>query len=225
MPQYANGPFNPAVTMLLRGKPGYSIGGFNDQQAPTKFLVTNVALATNVATLTVQIIEGDAPVSGSLIYVQGLVNSTFNVSGVALASVSIVGATGTVTFALIHANVASTPDAGIAVVTTPETSESVSTFTGKQFGLPQTSAGRSAGDVISWGYNFPGSAPGSVTVALQGADVDVDSQYSTIDSGTSVTGETRPPLSVSGLTGMNYLRVKVTAMTGGPVAVVAKIVA
>lgn len=90
--------------------------------------------------------------------------------------------------------------------------------------IPQTSAARSSGDSISWSYQFPGTAPGSVTIALQAAAVDVDSQYSTIDSGTSTSGESRPPLSVSGLTGMSFLRIKVTAMTGGPITPVAKIV-
>ena len=226
MPAYLNGPFNPPPTMLLRGKPGYSIGGLNDLAGRCIMQVTNVALTTNVATLTCTILAGDAPAIGSTAYIQGLVNSEFNSStGVVLTGSSFTGAAGTITFALTHANVGSTPDAGRVVVDAPETTESVSATTGKQFGIPQESNGRSMGDAVSWSYFFPASAPATVTVALQASDVDVDSQYSTIDSGTSVTGETRPPLSTSGLTGVNFLRVKITGMTGGPVACVAKITA
>jgi len=226
MPAYLNGPFNPPVTTLLRGRVAYSIGGFDDLGGQTKMLVTADAIASNVATLYLTIIEGDAPATGDTIYVQATANSSgaFNTStGVVLTGATFTGTVGTVTFALTASDQAKTADVGIAVAPEPETTESVSTTTGKQFGMPQTSSGRSAGDVISWSYQFPGSAPGSVAIALQGADVDVDSQYTTIDSGTSTTGETRPPLSTSGLTGVNFLRVKITAMTGGPVATVAKI--
>lgn len=228
MPAYLNGPLNPPVTTLQRGKPGYSIGGFNDQVGRCQMLVTNVALTTNVATLTCTIIAGDAPATGSLAFIQGVANNSgaFNSStGVVLTGSSFTGTTGTITFALTHANVGSAVAVGIVIVDSPETTESVSATTGKQFGLPQTSSGRSGGDTISWAYSFPGSAPATVTVALQAADVDVDAQYSTIDSGTSVTGETRPPLSTSGLTGVNFLRIKITGMTGGPVACAAKITA
>lgn len=230
MPAYANGPFNAPVTTLQRGKNGYSIGGFNDLQGRTILQINHVAITSNVATLTVTVVAGDAPANGSTAYIQGTVTASgaFNSStGVVLTGSAFTGTAGTITYALTHANVGSTVDAGQVVVDASETSESVTTGTvpykGKQFGIPQTSAGRSSGDAISWSYTFPGTAPGSVTVQLQGADVDVDAQYTVIDSGTMTTNETRPPLSVSGLTGVNFLRVVVSAMTGGPSACIAKI--
>lgn len=228
MPAYLNGPLNPPVTTVQRGKVAYSIGGFNDQAGRTQMLVTNVALTSNVATLTCTIIAGDKPVVGSLAFIQGTTSTAglFNSStGVVVVASTFTGVTGTFTFALTHANVVSAADVGMVIVDAPETTESVTTagFKGKQFGIPQSSSGRSGGDVISWGYFFPGTAPGSVTVQLQAADVDAESNYTVIDSGTSVTGETRPPLSTSGLTGVNFLRVAVSAMTGGPSACVAKI--
>lgn len=232
MPAYLNGPLNPPVTMLLRGKTAYSIGGFNDLAGRCQMLVTNVALTTNVATLTCTIIAGDKPAIGALAFIQGTTSTAgaFNSSvGVVLTGSTFTGTTGTITFALTHANVGSAPDVGVVIVDAPETSESVTTGTvpykGKQFGVPQASVGRSSGDTISWGYFFPGTAPGSVTVQLQGADTDIDSNYTVIDSGTSTGGETRPPLSTSGLTGVNFLRIVVTAMSGGPSACIAKLTA
>lgn len=230
MPVYANGLLNPLVTMLLRGKNGYSIGGFNDQAGRTQMLVTNVALTTNVATLSCTIIAGDAPLVGATAYIQGTTSTggAFNsTAGVVLTGSSFTGTTGTITYALTHANVGSAPDVGIVLSDPAETTESVTTGTvpykGKQFGLPQASVGRSGGDTISWAYFWPGTAPGSCTVQLQGAPVDVDAQYTVLDSGTSTSGEQRPPLSVSGATGVNFLRVVVTAISGGPSACVAKI--
>jgi hypothetical protein len=227
MPAYLNGPFNPPVTTVQRGKVAYSIGGFNDLAGRCVMQVTADSIAANVASLNVTVLAGDPPAVGSTAFIQGTANSAgaFNSSaGVVITGSTFTGATGTITFALTAANQASTVDHGQVIVDAPETSESVNVnFAGKQFGIPQASTGRGNGDVISWSYGFPGTAPATVTVALQGADVDVDSQYTSIDTGTLVAGETRPPLSTSGLTGVNFLRVKITVMTGGPVAAVAKI--
>ena len=109
MPTYSNNPLQYRVTALTPGQVGFSWGGFDDRVSPTRMLVSNVALTTNVATLTVQMTEGPVPLVGSLIYVQGTQSTSglFNVSGVALASVTISSTTGagTLTFALTHANV------------------------------------------------------------------------------------------------------------------------
>ena len=245
MPLYltSSNPFNPSPTTLERGKPGYSWGGFNDQQPASQMLVLSDKVASDVATLTVQLIGGDPPVVGSLIYVQGTVNVTdgsppnhFNVAGAIITAVNfyagspaVLTPNGTITFALIADNVSLKNDVGLAIVPTPETSDIVTSISsGKAFGIPQTSAGRSGGDAISWSYSFPGTAPATATTYLQGADVDFDSNYSTLDSGTLTTGETRPPLSTSGLTAVNFLRVHSVFTKTNPtdiITAVAKIVA
>jgi hypothetical protein len=245
MPPYltSSNPFNPPPTTLQRGKPGYSWGGFNDQSAPSQMIVLADEIVSNVATLSVQLYGGDPPAVGSLIYVQGTLNVNtgsppieYNVTGaVVTASNFLAGSppieteTGLVSFALTANNVSWAKDFGIAVVPTPETSETVlSTNVGKAFGVPQTSAGRSGGDAISWSYSFPGTAPATATTYLQGADIDVDSNYSTLDSGTLTATETRPPLSTSGLTGVNFLRIKTVftkTNTSDVISLVAKIVA
>jgi hypothetical protein len=130
MPKYSASPFN-AIQMAIPGRPAYVWGGFNDAVSPTTMRVTNVAITTNVATLNVTVTEGNIPVVGSFITVRGTQQSAgvFNVTSVALASVTINATTGigTVTFALTNANVGSVADAGIAIVPQPITFESVST--------------------------------------------------------------------------------------------------
>ena len=194
MSAYSNNPFNPPVTVLTPGQIGFSWGGFNDLVSPSKMSVSNVSLITNVATLTVQVLDGPNPAVGSLISVQGTqtASGAFNVSGVALTGVTLsTSGAGTVTFALTHADVASTPDAGVAIVATPPTYE---TFTsaataGKQFYIPRSSFGSGVRN-LSWFTQILGG-PSPAAANLQIADEDIDAEYSTVDTSSSTTGETR----------------------------------
>ncbi len=194
MPAYSNSPFNLPVTVLVPGQTGFSWGGYNDLVSPSKMRITNVALATNVATLTVQVIDGPNPAVGSLISVQGTQNTSglFNVSGIALTGVTLsASGAGTVTFALTHADVTSAADSGLAIVATPPTYE---TFTaaataGKQFYIPRSSFGSGVRN-LSWFTQILGG-PSPAAANLQIADEDIDAEYSTVDTSSSTTGETR----------------------------------
>lgn len=94
MPAYANNPFTPPQ-LVQKGVPCYLLGSLNFHQANTRMLVTNSALTSNVATLTVQIVEGEIPAIGSLISVQQTQagSGAFNVSRAAITAVSITAAT------------------------------------------------------------------------------------------------------------------------------------
>ena len=95
MPAYIVSPLDGVPPMLLPGINGYSTGSL--ASGPTaRMLVTSVAInGSNVATLGVQMVEGNIPAVGSLISVRGTQTPTsggapnFNVSNIALASVSI----------------------------------------------------------------------------------------------------------------------------------------
>jgi len=168
MPKYSASPFN-AIQMALPGRPAYVWGGFNDSVAPTKMLVTNVALTTNVATLNVTVVEGNIPAVGSFITVTGTqqASGSFNVTAVALASVTINATTGigTVTFALTHANVTSIADAGIAIVPQPVTFETVATSDVTQpVALLDPSEGKSISGFSAEVIWAPGTSVGAVTV-------------------------------------------------------------
>ena len=218
MTAYSSSPFRTGAS-LIPGDIGFSFGSFDTHDPGTKMSVSNVALTSNVATLTVQILEGKVPVVGQLISAQGLANSEFNVTNVAIASVSISSSTGagTLTFALTHANVTSVADVGIAIAAPLIIQEALvaGPTAGKQFAIAEGNIGSNGQRGITWFTQFSGS-PATVTMLLQGADVDQDSQYSTVDESTVVGGETRS------LANVNYQFYRINAAsTGGTTPTVA----
>jgi hypothetical protein len=118
MPAYSSDP-TLAVPLALPGIPVYVWGSLSDRIAPTRMTISNVALTTNVATLTVKVIEGNVPAVGQLVTVKGTQQAAgaFNVTAVAITGVAINATTGagTITFALTHANVGSVADSGMAI--------------------------------------------------------------------------------------------------------------
>src|SRR6185312_8273967 len=128
MTAYVNNPFQPAK-FVMPGVACYLWGSHNDYASNTQMRVTNVALTSNVATLTVQVFDGNVPVAGSLVSVQQTqtASGAFNVNRVALTSTTIDATTGagTIVFPLTHANVGSAADTGLAVIEVPETPEAL----------------------------------------------------------------------------------------------------
>jgi len=80
----------------------------------------------------------------------------------------------------------------------------------QQFALPNYAGFPENGRTVRWQTIF-GTAPSAVTVVLQTAMVDADSQYSTIDTSTATAGEAR---TITGVRG-NFIRAKVSSITGG----------
>lgn len=201
MPAYIVSSIDGIPPMLLPGSIGYSYGipPLTPNATTARMLVTSVAVTTDVATLGVQMIEGDIPAVGSLISVRGTqtASGAANVSNVALASVSINSLTGagTVTFALTHANIAtdSSPTAaGQASVPVPVTFETLpgSATAGLQFSAQSANQSADGQRGITWFTQYGGS-PSAVTMDLQGSDIDVDAAYTTIDASTNTAGESR----------------------------------
>ena|SRR5579864_3018910 len=81
---------------------------------------------------------------------------------------------------------------------------------GAQFALPAPSGFPDQGRTVRWQTIFE-SAPSSVSLSLQAALADVDSEYATLDTSTATAGEAR---TVSGVRA-NFLRVKCNSATGG----------
>jgi hypothetical protein len=208
-PAYASGPFAGNVAALEPGIIGYSFGSFNDQAPPSKMQVTNVTGDGTTATLAVTILEGDAPLVGSLISTQGLTHTGFNVTAQPITAVSFTGATGTIQF-LNATTQASAADAGLAVVPQPVVGEAIATGNkGKQFAIQSFSGGNKQHG-LSWFTEISGG-PSAVQIDLQGADRDVDADYTTFDTSVAIAGESRS------IGNINYLfyRVKATTITGG----------
>src|SRR5271166_3895728 len=117
MPPYQIQPIvgSPAP-MIQPGIPAYSFGSWKATKPVVRMAITKVAITSNVATLTVQILEGYIPAVGDLISVFATATSAplFNVTNLALTAVSITATTGagTVTFALTHADVTAVADVG-----------------------------------------------------------------------------------------------------------------
>ena len=62
MPNYNKSPFAALPQKLILGfSLAYLFGSWNGSTSPTKMQVSNVAITTNVATLTVQIVDGNIP--------------------------------------------------------------------------------------------------------------------------------------------------------------------
>ncbi len=80
----------------------------------------------------------------------------------------------------------------------------------QQFALPSYAGFPENGRTVRWQTLF-GTAPSAVTVALQTAMVDADTQYTTIDTSTTTSGEARTLTGVRG----NFIRAKISSITGG----------
>jgi hypothetical protein len=214
MPAYDASGFQKSA-LLTPGLPGYSFGSFDDHQPLAKFLINQVQIATNVATITGVLVEGNIPAVGQLISVRYTQTGAgeFNVSNVAISAVSIASATGigTISYSLTGSNVGPVADAGVALIQVAEQSETLSaTGAGRQFAVPTVfpQAGQARGG-ITWSTALTGVT--GIAVALEGAEKDIASQYKAIDSSTATAGETRfveAPVSV------NFLRINVTSVTG-----------
>ena len=168
MPAFSNNPLQ-AVALALPGTPVYVWGSLSDRISPTKMTISNVALTTNVATLTVQVIEGNVPAVGQLVTVTGTqqASGAFNVTAVAITGVTINAVTGagTITFALTHANVASVADSGLAVAPQAIAFESVSTNENSvPVALPMAQDGKSITGFSAEVVWAPGTSAGAVAV-------------------------------------------------------------
>ncbi len=81
---------------------------------------------------------------------------------------------------------------------------------GAQFAVPEPSGLADQGHTVRWQTIFA-SAPSSISMVLQGAMADVDSEYSTIDTSTVTAGEARSVANVRA----RFLRVKCVSASGG----------
>ena len=172
MPTMNVSAFAPLPEVALPGKPAYLYGSFASDTQDTLLQVTNVALASNVATVSVYVIAGNIPIVGNLISIQGTqtASGAFNVSSVALTGVTINTSTGvgTVTFALTHADVLSTADAGQAIVPIQEVPETLAANTSVPAYVPSQEPNDCGEKSITTAITFP-TMPTAATVKLYSA--------------------------------------------------------
>ncbi len=225
MPIYKGSPFQVPL-LAMKGVPTYLFGAFNYEVGNSNMALSNVALTTNVATVTVQIINGPSPVVGGLISIINSTNSAglFNVSRVPITAVNInqTTGTGTVSFALTNANVTSIADTGTVIVEPAEVPE---TLTNNSFSIPcviQAPEGDSQ-FTVPIAVTFP-TIPTAATVTLQRALYDNNAEYTNTAAVVTVAASayTAGPTVLATLERANLYRFAVTGVTGSG-TIVAKV--
>jgi hypothetical protein len=84
---------------------------------------------------------------------------------------------------------------------------------GSQFALPSYTGISDGGTAVRWQTIF-GTAPTSgLSIVLQGAMADIDSEYQQIDATTNTAGEARSVAAVQA----KFLRIKFVSATGGSI--------
>jgi hypothetical protein len=81
---------------------------------------------------------------------------------------------------------------------------------GTQFALPSFTGISDGGTAVRWQLTY-GTAPTAVSLVLQGAMADIDSEYQQMDATTNVAGEARTVAAVQA----KFLRIRFVSSTGG----------
>jgi hypothetical protein len=204
---------NTPVPMIQPGIAAYAFGSRDSTFPTSRMQVTNVALTTNVATVSVTMRQGKVPIAGNTISITGTAaaSGTFNTTAT-ISTVSISASTGigTITFPLTHADVVSVADAGQAYVPIAEVPETLAVQKSQAFAI-QSTIGRGYG--VTWAYTCP-SVPATLAIQLEGAVNNNDSEFTLIGSSqTTTTGYNEIVAQVPNL--VNFVRQRVTATTGG----------
>lgn len=240
MPTYVP-PFNynaDAARVAVSGTPIYFYGSLNQDQQDTLMQVTSVACASNVATIGVTIQQGNIPIVGNLIWVTGTVSASgaYNVSGVAIASITAVSAsagTYTITYACTTANLATTADAGKALVPVQEVAETLANNTSVAIYVPSQEPVDNGARTITVSATFPTiqATTGAATLKLYtainnpGVPPAAGNEWTLMGTGGAVGTLASGSASVQGLTTWTspagrWFCVQTTGVTGTNTAIV-----
>ena len=216
MPPYMTQP--PALQPrrgITAGLPAYSWGSFPLGQQPARMYVTSVAVASNVVTLGVKMVEGNIPAVGALATVVGTVagGSPVNVTNVAIASITLnAQGVGTITYPATTGNLSTTADGGQVIFNPTDVGETTVVGKGLQFSIDPAGG---YGFTMAWL-----STAATLALQLEGAIDDVDAQY-------AIIGTSQATLSGSVVAqvpnNVRFVRVNTTAFTGGPGTLWAKL--
>ncbi len=185
MPAYVNSPFGK-VQLLQKGVPAYLLGSFSQQDGNTNLYITNTALTSNVGVVTVQLITGPLPIVGDYI---SILNSaalgTVNRSVITATTVSASTGAGTITFAFTHANVGTAADTGQVLVEPAEVGEAM--VAGASVACVVQAPESDSQFTLPVVVKCP-SLPTTVTVSIQAAITNLDSEFTTLGTVATVAG-------------------------------------
>lgn len=215
MPSYDASPFANPVQTLSEGMPAYLFGSYNQDVSPTRFQISQVQIASNVATLTGTVLQGNIPAVGSLISVRGTATGAgeFNVTNQAITAVSITASTGvgTIQFALTGSNVGPVADGGVAIIPQPEVGETLAAGASIPATLAYNDPTTTGSRTVKAQVTFP-TAPTTVTVTVESATVNVDSQFITL--GTVVNAANAGNILAVTIDNGKFYRFRVSSLTG-----------
>jgi hypothetical protein len=193
MPLYQQSVFKPAPIKMQTGVlPIYLFGNLDPHQTPFKFSITNVSQTTTTVTATVVLKSGGGPpyltlpVVGQIIGVQGVTagSGNMNTSYAAITAVSLdVNGSGTISYTVATSQtVASVASPGELVALPYETSDAITT-TSASWPVTQSFTPDDSDNsrCLFVDFKFP-TIPTSCTITLQGANVDDDTRYQTLQN-------------------------------------------
>lgn len=227
MSQYVKSPFKQPPALIYPGTPVYVLGSFDDKSAPTQGFVLSDSAATTTGTLTFLVTSGNVPLVGDKITVVGTANGggNMNVTNATILTVTAgVDANGfqsgvvTVTYAISSTTFGTTADAGQVIVPRSEIAELLvgGGAASVPVAMPYNNTTYNQNQGITAVVSFP-SIPTSVTVSLQQAVFDIDSEYVTIATVATVAGSavtTGPQITVDPTVG-RFFRLSYGTVTGG----------
>ncbi len=180
MPAYINSPFQ-TPKLVMKGVPCYLLGSFNYQAASSNLALQSVAVSSNVATVAALLLNGPAPVVGGLISITNSVSSSgvFNVSRAVITNVVVNNSTGvcTITFGLTASNFANT-DSGSVICEPNEVGETM--VAGASMPCVIQAPDSDSQFTVDTAVTFSGALPTAVTVTLQKALRNVDSEFTNV---------------------------------------------
>lgn len=240
---YILSPYKPTPLLMVQGTPSYLFGSYNDKTGPTFGAVISNSAVTTTGTLVFNILSGNIPAVGSLITVIGTANGggNFNVTNAPILTVSTTTAgICTVTYTISSTTQGALADGGQVQIPQPEVGDALATGITSSAPVVSPAAGpNSVGKSLSATIKLPASSAAfpstltGVTVVLQGANIDLDSEYNTlatvaaaVAAGTTTDwqsgqGDTATGTLAAGsvnLLNFRFYRLQVTAATGaGPI--------
>lgn len=188
---YQTTPFKPMPQLLVPGAPSYVFGSFNDKTGPTLGTVISDSGNGTTSTVTFQILSGNIPITDTLVSIVGTKNAAgaYNVTNALVLSVTQVDTPDdgvyTITFAG-SGNSAKASDYGQVYIGQREVGEALTTTAATVPVMAGAAGPNSNGKSLSVTIKLPASTTANpsnlsgVTAVIQGANVDLDSEYNTI---------------------------------------------
>lgn len=193
MPSYITSPFKPSPILMVPGMPSYLLGSFNDKTSDTRGPVLTDEGNGTTSTVVFQILDGNIPLVGALVYIQGSANASgdYNADGATILTVSTTAAgVCTITFAG-SGDSSSAADTGMVIIPQPEIGENLVEGASIPCAMPYNNVVANLNQALTAVISCPslsGSPAASATVYLQQAVKDMDSEYQDVALIATISG-------------------------------------